>query len=145
MRSELLHTQWQRSRRDRRTRQLATATLLAICLPVLLQGVIGCRATQPDSATAPDAISLDLDVIPLMVPADTARSATVWVTVLQGGNPVSDSTVVNLVTNLGTIPPQAYTRDGLATTDYTPALEPGVAMIVAQARGVRDTMHITLY
>ena len=121
-------------------------TLLTAAAVVLLLAAVGCRATQPDDSPAPGTLSIDLDVVPLMVPADTTKRAVVWITVLDGGVPVSDSTLVSLVTNLGQINPvEALTIDGLATSSYQPAAEAGVAMIVAQARGARDTMNITVY
>jgi hypothetical protein len=46
---------------------------------------------------------------------------------------------------MGTIPEEALTRDGVAVTTYRPSLDTGVATVIAQVQGVRDTMFVTLY
>lgn len=117
-------------------------------LPMALSSamILGCQATKPDDSIPPGQITVDIDVIPILVPADSSERATVWITVKEGGAPIADSTIVNLVATLGSIPPEAFTNNaGLATTKYTPPCKAGVASIIAQARGVRDTMHVTLY
>jgi hypothetical protein len=110
----------------------------------LLLVVLGCRASR---TTEPEAVGLSLavDVVPATLPADTTQTATVWITVLEGPTPVGDSTRVALIATLGTVPEVAYTRDGLATAEFRAGEAPGSAMLIAQCRGVRDTMMITLH
>ncbi|MCK4414545.1 MAG: hypothetical protein KAY32_13475 [Candidatus Eisenbacteria sp.] len=110
----------------------------------LLLAVLGCRASQTTQPDDPQ-LSIEVDVVPLILPADTSQTATVWVTVLDGKTPASDSTRVELVATLGTVPATVYTRDGLATASFQSGREAGTAAIIAQCRGVRDTMMITLY
>lgn len=117
----------------------------ALLAALAIMWIPGCRATKPDDSIPPGQVSVEIDVVPILVPADSSERATVWVTVLQGGEPIADSTTVNLVTTLGVLPAEALTRGGLAVASYQPASEAGVASIVAQARGVRDTMQVTLY
>ncbi len=110
----------------------------------VVAAILGCRASRPEDDTD-TALSLKVDVVPLLLRADTSQTATVWVTVLERGSPAHDSTRVNLVATLGTVTSEVYTRDGLAVTAYRAGSEAGSAAIIAQVRGVRDTMRVTLY
>jgi hypothetical protein len=105
---------------------------------------LGCQGTEP--AVEPvSGVSLSIDVVPLILPADTTQTATVWVTVLEDGLPIADSTRVSLVATLGHVTAESFTRDGLAVAIYRACAETGRASIVAQAKGERDTMAVTLY
>jgi hypothetical protein len=81
----------------------------------------------------------------LLLKADSSAVSTIWATVLENGMPVQDSTRVNFVTTVGTMPAEAMTRDGLATATFNPNGEAGLAAIIAQVRGVRDTVMVTVY
>jgi hypothetical protein len=105
---------------------------------------LGCQGTEPP-VTPAAGIALSIDVVPLILPADTTQTATVWVTVLEDGLPVADSTRVSLVATLGRVTAESYTRDGLAVATYRACDETGRAAIVAQAKGARDTVAVTLY
>ena len=134
----------QKTPRDRNRPSWKRTTAWATLTMSLLLVLLGCRAsrtTEPEEA----ALTLTVDVVPLILPADTSETATVWVTVLEGEAPAVDSTRVDLVATLGTVPATVYTRDGLATGSFRAGLAPGVAAIIAQCRGVRDTMMVTLY
>ncbi|MBD3333969.1 MAG: hypothetical protein GF355_00460 [Candidatus Eisenbacteria bacterium] len=99
-----------------------------------------------EETTGPvNGVELQLDVVPLLLKADTLSSSTVWATLLVKGEPAPDSTAVYFLASPGSIEPVAYTQDGLAVATYTAAAEPGVAMVVAQAMALRDTVRITLY
>ncbi len=115
--------------------------LFALCIAGM---GLGCQGTEPTIEPA-SGIALSIDVVPLILPADTTQTATVWVTVLEDGQPVSDSTRVSLVATLGRVTAESYTRDGLAVATYRACDETGRAAIVAQAKGVRDTVAVTLY
>jgi hypothetical protein len=115
--------------------------LFALCIAGM---GLGCQGTEPAVEPA-SGISLSIDVVPLILPADTTQTATVWVTVLEDGLPIADSTRVSLVATLGRVTPECYTRDGLAVATYRACDETGRAAIVAQAKGERDTMAVTLY
>ncbi len=128
----------------RRASRLRALEMLLGVLIVSLVLLAGCRASSPEGEDQKE-ISIDLDVVPMILKADTTETATVWVTVLEGTRPVADSTIVNLVATLGTVPAQVLTTDGLAIADFQPPSETGVATIIAQSRGVRDTMNVTLY
>lgn len=105
--------------------------------------LLSCRSsTDPDSQPA---LSLDLDAVPTLLKSDSTETATIWATVLEHGNPAADSTLVSFVATLGTVDPEAYTRDGLARVIFTPGAEAGVAVVVAQVRAVRDTVLLTIY
>lgn len=124
----------------------ALGGVMAVTLAVVATlDLVGCRASRPSEKPEPGALSVDLAVIPLILPADTTKSATVWVTVLEGSEPVADSTKVWLVATAGTLPSEVYTSAGLANTNYRPSRATGVVMIIAQVKGVRDTMNITVY
>jgi hypothetical protein len=107
--------------------------------------LIGCRSSQPEDEVTERNVLVSVDVVPMILEADTSKTATVWVTVMENSEPAPDSTIVNLVTTLGQIESQVCTVDGLAVTDYRAAAQAGVATIIAQVRGVRDTMIVTLY
>ncbi len=128
----------------RRAARLLGGGLLIVVLVAGIAALAGCRATKPDSPST-GALTIDLTVVPQILPADTTKRATVWVTVLQGGEPVPDSTRVWLVATSGTIPAEAFTTDGLATTSYRPGLSTGIVTLIAQVRGVRDTMNLTVF
>ncbi len=129
-----------------RSRLEVTFTQLGRALALAFLGalaVAACRTgTDPDDEKQ---ISLQLDSVPLLVLADSTSAATIWATVLQGSRPIADSTVVQFATSLGRIDPEGFTRDGLARVTFVAGRETGVAAIVAQSRGVRDTVLITLY
>jgi len=117
---------------------------------VLFLGLVvaswGCKASKPTTPPIQtDGIAVTVDVVPLIIPADTSSTATVWVTVLDSGTPVTDSTAVSMVATVGTVDSVAYTKDGLAVATYRAAKETGVASVIAQSLGARDTMNITLY
>ncbi len=108
--------------------------------------LMGCKASKPaDPGGGPNGIHLNVDVVPLIIPADSSSTATVWVTVLEDGQPVADSTKVSLVATTGKVDPTIYTTDGLAVATYQSAQVTGITSIIAQALGARDTMNITLY
>lgn len=118
------------------SRAMALAFLFAIAFTACRTG------TDPEDDKR---LSLRLDSVPLLVLADSVSAATIWATVLEGTNPVADSTVVQFATSLGRIDTEAFTRDGLARATFVAGRETGVAAIVAQSRGVRDTVLVTLY
>jgi len=141
--------------RDRRKasavekRRVARGRALALLLPAgalflaWFLGSVSCRTQAP---TAPEgAVALTLDAVPILLKADSTSVSSVWATVLENGQPVSDSTVVYFVASLGTIDSEALTKDGLARATYTPGSEPGVAAVIAQVKAVRDTVMITVY
>jgi len=134
-------------RRGLTPRRTARGVLSWLALAgALALGVVqmhGCRGTAPETEEA--AVRVQVDVVPLILPADTTETASVWITVLAEGEPVADSTRIDLLATLGSISAEAYTRDGLAVTSYRAAAVTGNVAIIAQARGVRDTMNITLY
>ena len=116
-----------------------------LAILVALIALAGCRASEPDAAPAELGIDLSLDVVPLILRADTTEIATVWVTILEDGAPIADSTRVDLVATLGEVTAESFTHDGLAVATYRAAGETGSAAIVAQAKGVRDSIAVTLY
>ncbi len=127
------------------TRGRTTAAILILAgLAILALLALGsCRQTAaPEVANT---LSLRLDAVPLLVKADSSAVSTIWATVLQDGQPVKDSTIVNFVAAMGKIAPTAYTRDGLATATFSPGTDAGVATIVAQVKAVRDTVAVTIY
>ncbi len=133
------------ARKLRQAARALSAALLASLALVTVLDLLGCQATRPDDDPQRGALSVDLAVIPLILPADTTQSATVWVTVLEGTEPVADSTRVWLVATSGHLPSAAYTSSGVASTSFHPSLSTGVVTIIAQVKGVRDTMKITVY
>lgn len=113
---------------------------------VLVLAVLGCRATKPDdSPVDTTGVKITVDVVPLIIPADSSSTATVWITVLEDGDPVTDSTKVSMVATSGSIDSCTYTTDGLAVATYRAPKQSGIASIIAQSLGARDTMNITLY
>ncbi len=132
-----------RSRLQVATRCAAGVGLLT-CLALAVWTAGGCRSTQPEDK-ASESVTVELDVIPIILAADTSETASVWVTVKENGMPAADSTRVRLVATVGTVPDEVLTLDGLAVASYRPSRDTGVATIIAQAKGVRDTMNITLY
>jgi hypothetical protein len=119
-----------------------------VFLLVLLVGWIGlsqlsCRTSAPTDPSKQ--ISLQLDAVPVLLKADSTGAAVIWATVLMSGRPAPDSTVVYFATSLGSVTPEAYSRDGLARATFTPNQATGVAAIVAQVKAVRDTVMVTVY
>jgi hypothetical protein len=117
---------------------------LALFVQIGLLAGGGCQAARP-GAERPQGTRVTLDVVPLILPADTASVATIWVTVLEEDSPAADSTRVSLVATAGTVPAEVYTRDGLGRAAYQACGEAGVVTVIAQAKGVRDSINITLY
>lgn len=101
--------------------------------------------TGNDPVSPQTGIQLQLDVMPLLLKADTLSSSTVWATLKVNGEPAPDSTAVYFLASPGKIDPVAYTRDGLAVVSYRSVNEPGIAIIVGQALAIRDTVRVTLY
>ncbi|MBM3317503.1 MAG: hypothetical protein FJY75_06580, partial [Candidatus Eisenbacteria bacterium] len=94
------------ARRSRRAVRPGWPLLLVLLLGALVPG--GCRGTLPGEET-PTGVSLTLDIVPLILRADTTQTAAVWVTILDGGAPIADSTRVSLVATLGRVSAEAYT------------------------------------
>jgi len=128
----------------RRVARVLLGAAVILWVAATLVGLAGCLASKPDDDQA-GTLTIDLAVVPQILPADTSKTATVWVTVLEGGDPVSDSTRVVLVATAGTVPPEVFTTDGLAIASYRPALSTGIATLIAQVKGVRDTMNVTIF
>lgn len=115
-----------------------------VALALLLAGIgLSCRSTSAPEGN--QGVSLVVDAVPLLLKADSVSVSTIWATVLEDGAPVPDSTLVSFATSLGSVEPEAYTRDGLAKARFSAGDETGVAAVVAQARAVRDTVLITLF
>lgn len=112
-----------------------------LILPSLF--IPSCRSTA--APERPDAISLKLDAMPMLLKADSASTSTVWATVLESGHPVADSTLVAFAASQGEITSSSPTRDGLAQAVFAPRGQTGVVSIVAQVMAVRDTVQITVY
>jgi hypothetical protein len=124
-----------------RARAIAQGALALVIAAVFV--LPSCRSTSAPEAGG--AITLKVDAVPLLLKADSTSVATIWATVLQDERPAPDSTVVCFAASLGQITSEAYTRDGLARASFTAGSAPGVAAIVAQAKGVRDTVVVTVY
>ena len=90
-------------------------------------------------------LTLGIDAVPALVAADSAATSTVWATVTIDGEPVPDSTVVFFAASLGSVEPEAKTKDGLARAVFRAGRETGVAAIIAQVKAVRDTVLVTLF
>ncbi len=104
----------------------------------------GCKTSSEPSTS--EAIAIQLDAVPLLLEAaDTLDTATIWATVLEHGEPISDSTVVSFAASNGKIDAEAMTMDGLARVVFVPGRNVGVAAIVAQVKTVRDTVLVTLF
>ncbi len=125
-----------------RLERQAVRGLILIAILLLPAGISCRKSVAPEPH---DELVVQLDAVPLLLKADSTGTSTIWATVLQGGAPVPDSTMVYFAAGVGEVPPEAYTRDGLARVTYTPGRERGVAAIVAQVRAVRDTVLVTLY
>jgi len=119
------------------------AILLVLTVAFLGLPQPGCRTSTPTDPSGQ--ISLELDAVPLLLKADSTGSSTIWATVLMSGRPAPDSTVVNFAASLGSVTPEAYTRDGLARATFSAGTIAGIAAIVAQVRAVRDTVMVTVY
>jgi hypothetical protein len=118
---------------------LFLAGLAAACV----LAVLSCRSTSaPESEGT---ISLRLDAVPLLLKADSSSVAMIWATVLDGGRPARDSTMVVFASSLGEVTSEAFTKDGLAQASFTPGTTAGIAAIVAQVMAVRDTVVVTVF
>jgi adhesin/invasin len=80
--------------------------------------------------------------------ANGSATTTLTVTVEDSyGNPVADGTAVTLTTDLGSLGATPYattTTDGVATGTLTAGTTSGTATVQALARGITDTVTITL-
>ena len=122
---------------------LAVLAFLLLLATILVP--VSCRSTADPQPEPSDGLTVSLDAVPLLLKADSSSVSTIWATVLEKGLPVKDSTRVNFVTTVGTLPAEAMTRDGLATVTFNPNGAAGLAAIIAQVRGVRDTVMVTVY
>jgi hypothetical protein len=106
-----------------------------------------CRRTIETPPAPANQVVLQLDAMPLLLRADTSavQTSQIWATVLQGGEPVADSTVVSFASSLGTITSEALTKDGLARVTFSAPGTTGVAAVIGQVKAVRDTVEITIY
>jgi hypothetical protein len=111
----------------------------------MLLGLHAACRTGSDTVGPDGDVVLRLDVVPLVLKADSTSTATVWATLLVKGKAAPDSTPVFFVASQGAIDEVAYTVDGLATATYRSGPEPGSVAIVGQALAVRDTVIVTLY
>ena len=89
----------------RRTSHVSLPLRRGLFMLVLFLGLVvaswGCKASKPTTPPIQtDGIAVTVDVVPLIIPADTSSTATVWVTVLDSGTPVTDSTAVSMVASL---------------------------------------------
>ena len=99
---------------------------------LLLATLIACAGVL---FTAPPGSSISLIANPPFVASDGAVSVITAVVIEPNGTPVSDGTVVQFFTDIGTIEPEGKTRNGLARVNFVSDSRSGTATIRALSGG----------
>ena len=104
----------------------------ALGLIALVIAVIACAGVL---FTAPPGSSCALIPNPPFVAADGGVSLITAVVIEPAGTPVSDGTIIQFFTDLGSIDPQAKTKDGIAHANFVADSRSGTATIQALCGG----------
>ncbi|MCX6601009.1 MAG: hypothetical protein NT025_05540 [bacterium] len=107
--------------------------------------VSGCTSPADDNNTTgpgPE-LSLSVEAQPSAIPANGSSHLVVFVELLRGAEPVSDSTEVILLNTIGTLGRGVvYTRNGVALDTLTSDTTAGSGWLIAYAQGRRDSTEI---
>ena len=99
---------------------------------VVVGALAGCAGVL---FTAPPGSTCSLNANPPFIASDGAISNITALVIEPAGTPVSDGTVILFFTDIGSIDPQAKTKDGLAHVNFTSDSRSGVAHISAVCGG----------
>jgi hypothetical protein len=105
----------------------------------------GCTSPADDNQpTGPGTeLSLSVEAQPSAIPANGTSHLVVFVELLLGTEPVSDSTEVILLNTIGTLGRGViYTRNGVALDTLTSDTSAGSGWLIAYAQGRRDSTEI---
>jgi hypothetical protein len=107
--------------------------------------VSGCTSPaddQPPTGPGPE-LNLSVEAQPPAIPADGASHLVVFVELMLGDDPVSDSTEVILLNTIGTLGSGVlYTRNGVALDTLTSDTTAGSGWLIAYAQGRRDSTEV---
>lgn len=126
---------------------LSRQHILRLRAVVLISGLAlsSCAFSVAPTSSDDNELTVELAAYPQRLSVeDSTATGEIWATVLQGGNPVKDNTIVKFATTVGRITSQSQTVDGLAVAIITSPGDnrPRQAEIVAQAIAVRDTVEL---
>jgi Bacterial Ig-like domain (group 1) len=85
--------------------------------------------------TAPAGSTLTISANPLFIPANGGVSVISALVIEPAGTPVADGTVVQFFTNLGSIPEQGRTNDGVVRVNLVADSRSGIATVTAISGG----------
>ena len=105
----------------------------------------GCTSPADDNnPTVPGPeLNLSVEAQPSAIPANGTSHLVVFVELLLGEEPVSDSTEVILLNTIGTLGRGVvYTRNGVALDTLTSDTSAGSGWLIAYAQGRRDSTEI---
>lgn len=121
---------------------MRSSFILLALLPLLLWG-----CTSPDDDDEPvgptPELFLSIEAQPPTIPANGISRLVVFVEMVQGDNPVADSTQVILLNTIGTLGQGVvYTHNGTALDTLTSDTLAGSGWLIAYAEGKRDSVEI---
>jgi hypothetical protein len=113
-------------------------------LSVLLVIFVGCTSPANDNPQGPGPeLNLSVEAQPSAIPANGTSHLVVFVELLNGTEPVSDSTEVILLNTIGTLGRGVvYTRNGVALDTLTSDTAAGSGWLIAYAQGRRDSAEV---
>ena len=120
-----------------------TAAIVVVAAVMLV--VSGCTSPADDNnPTGPGPeLNLSVEAQPSAIPANGTSHLVVFVELLLGEEPVSDSTEVILLNTIGTLGRGViYTRNGVALDTLTSDTTAGSGWLIAYAQGRRDSTEI---
>jgi len=107
--------------------------------------IIGCTSTDDNNKpTGPTPeIALSVEAQPATIPANGVSRMVVFVEMMQGDEPVADSTQVILLNTIGTLGKGVvYTYNGVALDTLASDTIAGSGWLIAYANGRRDSVEI---
>lgn len=107
-------------------------TTARVTAAALFAGLAACAGVL---FTAPPGSTVSLSVNPSFVPANGGVSDLTVIVIEPAGTPVSDGTVVLFFTDLGTVDPQAKTKNGIARAHFVSDSRSGPAIVTAISGG----------
>ncbi len=133
------------------THGVVTATLTAstsVGIAQVSATALGVTGTLDLPLYPEEPVSLTVEAIPTILPADGQSTSTISITVFYTETmilPVEDGTPVTLVASGGTIAPAiATTMGGVATATLTAGFDAGTATVTSAVGGVTGTTTVTL-
>ena len=116
--------------------------ILVAALAVIMGGCTSPAEDDRPTGPGPE-LNLSVEAQPPAIPADGTSHLVVFVELMLGEDPVSDSTEVILLNSIGTLGSGVlYTRNGVALDTLTSDTTAGSGWLIAYAQGRRDSTEV---